>query len=614
MEKFRELGIAEPILRGLEELGFETPTNVQEKAIPLLLESDHDVVVLARTGTGKTAAFGIPLLQKLDPSIRVPQALVLSPTRELCCQISSDLKRYGAFMGNVEVLPIYGGAGIREQISGLRRNPQVIVATPGRLIDHLTRGTVDLSGIRTLVLDEADEMLSMGFKDELETILKTTPDTKKTCLFSATMPAGIRSIAKGYLHSAVELAVTGESAEKVQIEHRYYLVNSRDRSEALRRLVARESDLFGIVFCRTKETTKQVANLLSEDGYAADALHGDLSQVQRDYVMNRFRRGVVKLLIATDVAARGLDVDDLTHVVHYELPDDIEGYVHRSGRTARAGKSGVSLSIVSPREVPRIRRLESSLGTRFTKAEVPNGRDILKSRISDFIDLVEGSEADESGVDGYLPEVLERLQDIPKEELIKRFLHVQMKDQLETYAAARDIEQPSAERRFERSFGSGRPYGRSSDSYGSNRPSGNNRGGYSSDRGGYKGRSDDSRGREDYRGRDNFGGRDGYQSGGYQRSGSNGGFRSSREGFEGAARPRFTPNSGSGDLVGVRIPVGKANGMTKGALIGLVKKCIGGAAAHVTIGEIDIQKRMTIVEVPRDSAKHLAQQLSGSVV
>lgn len=581
MSDFSALGMSEPLLQAVRKLGFASPTPIQEKVIPALLATGRNVVALARTGTGKTAAFGIPLLQKLDLSAPGPQALVLSPTRELCRQIAKDLSEYSSFMDRVRILPVYGGAGMDTQIRGLRAKPHIVVATPGRLIDHLTRGNVNLSGVSVLVLDEADEMLSMGFKDELEEILSKTPEQKQTCLFSATMPREIREISGTYLDNALEISAVAES--EVKIEHRFALVHSKDRIEALRRFIASEPSMYGIVFCRTKETAKNVADIIATDGFQSDALHGDLPQTQRDYVMNRFRTGVIRVLIATDVAARGLDVNDLSHVVHYELPDDVEGYVHRSGRTGRAGKEGISLALVSPRELSRLKRLEYALKVRFEKAEVPSGKEIILKRASDFVDRLQEAPVDEELVETFLEAARERLAGMPHEELVTRFLHLELRDQVKTYGTMGRLAapgdhgpRPRTDRGYYRAdAGAGRGHGAARE----------------------RGRPFDRDRSGDDRWRERGGERRPYR----ERSAFTGRTFGPRPGFSSDRRDRFE----GGELVGARIPYGKDSGMTPKRILELVNKSMG--RTKFPVGAIRITRNASFIEVP----EHVARDLAG---
>lgn len=424
MATFDALGLRPELLRSLSDIGFTSPTPVQEQAIPLLLRTENDVVALAQTGTGKTAAFGLPLLEFLDPQDRSVQALVLAPTRELCVQIAGDLERFSQHMKGTRVTAVYGGASIREQMREISRGSQIIVATPGRLLDLLGRDAVDLTGVDVVVLDEADEMLNMGFQEDLTEILKNTPADKRTWLFSATMGREVRAIAKGYMRAFDELQVGERNTTASAIQHQYAVVHARDRYAALKRFVDAEPDLFAIVFCRTKHETQELAAALVKDGYNADAIHGDLSQAQRDHVMGRYRARSLQLLIATDVAARGIDVNDVTHVIHFDLPGEAESYTHRSGRTARAGRSGVSLSIIGVREVNKVRQLERMLKTHFTYVRVPGGGDIGKAQVVAYMHKLKNVEVDHDALASLLSTAHEELSAFSKEELIERFMSV----------------------------------------------------------------------------------------------------------------------------------------------------------------------------------------------
>ena len=424
MATFDALGLRPELLRSLSDIGFTSPTPVQEQAIPLLLRTEKDVVALAQTGTGKTAAFGLPLLEFLDPQDRSVQALVLAPTRELCVQIAGDLERFAQHMKGTRVTAVYGGASIREQMREISRGSQIIVATPGRLLDLLGRDAVDLTGVDVVVLDEADEMLNMGFQEDLTDILKNTPADKRTWLFSATMGREVRAIAKGYMREFDELQVGERNTTASAIQHQYAVVHARDRYAALKRFVDAEPDLFAIVFCRTKHETQELAAALVKDGYNADAIHGDLSQAQRDHVMGRYRARSLQLLIATDVAARGIDVNDVTHVIHFDLPGEAESYTHRSGRTARAGRSGVSLSIIGVREVNKVRQLERMLKTHFTYVRVPGGGDIGKAQVVAYMHKLKNVEVDHDALASLLSTAHEELSAFSKEELIERFMSV----------------------------------------------------------------------------------------------------------------------------------------------------------------------------------------------
>ena len=425
MTSFSTLGLRAELLHALEEMGFTSPTPVQEQAIPRLLGSDHDLVVLAQTGTGKTAAFGLPLLEEIDPKDRSVQALVLAPTRELCVQITGDLERFSAQLPGVNPVAIYGGASIREQIRAIQRGANIIVATPGRLLDLLGRDNIlDLSRVQVVVLDEADEMLNMGFQEDLTSILSATPDNKRTWLFSATMGREVRQIAKRYMHGTEELQVGERNAAAAEIKHQYTVVHSRDRYGALKRFVDADPDLFAIVFCRTKHETQQLATQLVKDGYVADAIHGDLSQAQRDHVMGRYRARTLQLLIATDVAARGIDVNDVTHVIHFDLPNEAESYTHRSGRTARAGRSGISLSIIGVRERRKVQQLERMLKTHFTYVRVPGGPEIGQAQLMAYLGKLKRVQVDYEALEALLPIAHDQLAEFSKEQLIERFMSV----------------------------------------------------------------------------------------------------------------------------------------------------------------------------------------------
>lgn len=448
---FEELGVRDDLRCAIEELGFENPMPVQEKVIPHLLQDEAgDVVALAQTGTGKTAAFGLPLLQRIDPADRRPQALILSPTRELCLQIGSDLADFSKYMPAVKVLPVYGGSSIESQIRALRGGVQIIVATPGRLIDLINRGVVKLESVHTVVLDEADEMLNMGFLDSIDDILSHVPQQRKMLMFSATMPQEIARIAKKYMNSPVEIVVGNRNEGAANVRHVYYMVSARDKYLALKRIADDNPNIYGIVFCRTRRDTQEIADKLIADGYNADALHGDLSQQQRDMVMRKFRDRVVTMLVATDVAARGLDVDDLTHVINYGLPDDAAVYTHRSGRTGRAGKTGVSVAIVHSREKGKLREIEKKIGRKFERKEVPTPQHIIEKQLYNLADRIERVKVDEDEIGKYLPGVRRKLEWLSEEDLLKRVLSLEFNRLLEYYRDAPKIdiidEKPRRER------------------------------------------------------------------------------------------------------------------------------------------------------------------------
>lgn len=421
-------------------MGFETPMPVQEKVIPHLLSADGDVVALAQTGTGKTAAFGLPLLQRIDPELNAPQALILSPTRELCLQIGGDLADFSKYMPEVKVLPVYGGSSIESQIKALRQGVQIIVATPGRLIDLINRGVVKLDHVHTVVLDEADEMLNMGFLDSIDDILSHVPDDRKMLMFSATMPAEIAQIAKKYMHDPVEFVVGRRNEGATNVRHVYYMVNARDKYLALKRIADYNPNIYGIIFCRTRRDTQEIADKLIADGYNADALHGDLSQQQRDLVMRKFRDRVITLLVATDVAARGLDVDDLTHVINYGLPDDTAVYTHRSGRTGRAGKAGVSVAIIHSREKGKLREIEKKIGKTFERKEVPTPHQIIEKQLYNLADRLECVKVDEEEIAKYLPGVSRKLQWLSESDLLKRVVSLEFNRLLDYYRDAPEID------------------------------------------------------------------------------------------------------------------------------------------------------------------------------
>lgn len=436
MKTFEELGVRPDLRKAIEEMGFEAPMPVQEQVIPHLLEGDDDVVALAQTGTGKTAAFGLPLLQRIDPEKNVPQALILSPTRELCLQIGSDLADFSKYMPDVTVLPVYGGSSIESQIRALKKGVQIIVATPGRLIDLIKRGVVNLDDVHTVVLDEADEMLNMGFLDSINEILSHVPKDRKTLMFSATMPNEIAKIAKTYMHNPVEIVIGNRNEGAENVKHVYYMVNARDKYLALKRIADETPNIYAIIFCRTRRDTQEIADKLIADGYNADALHGDLSQQQRDIVMKKFRDRVIRMLVATDVAARGLDVDDLTHVINYGLPDDTAVYTHRSGRTGRAGKTGVSIAIIHSREKGKLREIEKKIGKKFERKEVPTPEHIIEKQLYNLADRLEKVEVDEAEIGKYLPGVSRKLSWLSEEDLLKRVLSLEFNRLLEYYKDA----------------------------------------------------------------------------------------------------------------------------------------------------------------------------------
>ena len=424
MNLFEQLGLNEPILKAISDMGFETPSEIQQKAIPTLLANGADMVALAQTGTGKTAAFGFPLLQLIDTNSRVTQGLILSPTRELCLQIASELRNYAKYLPKVNVVAVYGGASIEEQARSLKKGAQIIVATPGRMQDMIRRNFVDITNINYCVLDEADEMLNMGFYEDITAILSHTPQEKSTWLFSATMPNEVAKIARKFMRKPIEITVGTRNQATNTVQHEYYVVSGRHRYQALKRLADANPDIFSVVFCRTKRDTQAVAEKLIEDGYNAAALHGDLSQNQRDLVMKSFRARQIQMLVATDVAARGIDVDDITHVIHYQLPDEIETYNHRSGRTGRAGKSGISMVILPKSEVKKIKTIEKMIGQPFEQKQLPSGMEICEIQLYHLANNLKNTEVNPA-IDDYLPAIYKELQEVNREELIKKIFSVE---------------------------------------------------------------------------------------------------------------------------------------------------------------------------------------------
>lgn len=439
MPSFSELGLGADVLKAVEALGFKEPTPIQQNAIPLLLSDTTDLVALAQTGTGKTAAFGLPLVDRIEFDSRDPEALVLAPTRELCVQIANDLTKYARFASGASIVPVYGGANISTQIRAIKQGAHIIVATPGRLIDLLGRKALRLDRIRVVVLDEADEMLNMGFQEDIEEILSHTPKEKNTWLFSATMPSEIREIAREFMRNPKELLMGRQNDAADNLEHHYYVVHERDRYAALKRLLDASPELFAVVFCRTKLDTQKVAEQLIRDGYNADALHGDLSQQQRDKVMDRYRQRSLQVLVATDVAARGIDVSDITHVIHYHLPDEIENYTHRSGRTARAGRSGLSLSLVNVRELEKVRQIERKLNRKFHLTRIPDALEIGEQQLMHFIHRINSVEVNEKGISKYMAPVFEELGGLSKDDLIKRIVSLEFNRFLDYYRNSQDL-------------------------------------------------------------------------------------------------------------------------------------------------------------------------------
>ena len=446
MKTFEELGVSEDIRRAISELGFEHPMPVQEEVIPYLLGHGNDVIALAQTGTGKTAAFGIPLLQKINPDNKATQALILSPTRELCLQIADDLNDFAHYMQGIHIAPVYGGSSIEAQIRVLKKGVQIIVATPGRLIDLMNRGVARLDQVNNVVLDEADEMLNMGFSESINAIFEGVPADRNTLLFSATMSREIEKIAKSYLHDYKEIVVGSRNEGAENVNHIYYMVHSKDKYLALKRVVDYHPRIFAIIFCRTKIETQEIADKLIKDGYNAEALHGDLSQQQRDLTMQKFRQHTVQLLVATDVAARGLDVDDLTHVINYGLPDDIENYTHRSGRTGRAGKKGTSISIIHTREKTKVRNIEREIGKKFIDGTLPSAEEICKKQLYKVMDDIMKTDVDDEQIGPYMTEINRQFEYIDKEDILKKMVTITFGRFLNYYKNAPEIEKPSSKR------------------------------------------------------------------------------------------------------------------------------------------------------------------------
>jgi ATP-dependent RNA helicase DeaD len=440
LKTFEELGVAAPLLQAIREMGFEVPMPVQEEVIPLLLGNDNDVIALAQTGTGKTAAYGLPVIQHIDQALHLPQALILCPTRELCLQIAGDLSDYSKYMPELKTLPVYGGSSIDSQIKALRKGVHIIVATPGRLLDLMNRRTVDLNQVKNVILDEADEMLNMGFSDSINAILAEAPPVRNMLLFSATMPQEIARITKKYMHDPKEIVIGRKNEANANIRHLYYMVHARDKYLALKRLVDYYPNVYGIIFCRTRKETQEIADKLIQDGYNADSLHGELSQAQRDYVMQKFRIRNLQLLVATDVAARGLDVDDLTHVIHYGLPDDTESYTHRSGRTGRAGKTGISISICHIKEKGKLRDISKAINKSFEKGVLPTGKAICEKQLFNLVDQIEKVKVNEEEIASLMPSVFRKLEWLEKEDIIKRLISLEFNRMIDYYRDADDLE------------------------------------------------------------------------------------------------------------------------------------------------------------------------------
>ncbi len=450
MSTFKEMGLKSEILSAIEELGYVNPTKIQELALPKILESKQDLIAFAQTGTGKTAAFSLPVLNQIDTNKKGIKCIVLSPTRELGLQIAEDIKSYSKNIPGFKVVAVYGGADITRQIKNIERGCDVVVGTPGRTLDLIKRNRLNLVGVEFLVLDEADEMLSMGFAEDLDAILANTPSEKQTLLFSATMPPDMVKLSKKYMTNPAEITAGNKQEANTNVTHIYYKINNRDRYPALKRAVDVSPDIYGIIFCRTRAETKEVAERLAEDGYNTDALHGDLSQAQRDYVMGKFRNRSLQLLVATDVAARGLDVNELTHVINFKLPDEDAVYVHRSGRTGRAGNEGVSLTLLTGNEERRLRYLEKKIGRKFERVDIPVGKEICEKQLFNLIDNIKETEISNSHIDSFLPQIFEKFEDMSKEEVIKKIVSTEFNRFLEYYRDAPDLNKTSDRRERER--------------------------------------------------------------------------------------------------------------------------------------------------------------------
>lgn len=441
MNKFEELGVAPEIIKAIDEMGYVAPMPVQEEVIPLLLGNAGDIIALAQTGTGKTAAFGLPVLQQTDTALRQPQTLILCPTRELCLQIASDLNDYSKYINNLSVLPVYGGSSIESQIKTLKKGVHIIVATPGRLLDLMNRRVADLSAIKNVILDEADEMLSMGFSESIESILAAVPDGRNMLLFSATMPKGIEKITGKYMHSPKKVTIGKKNQGNENIRHIYYTVHAKDKYLALKRLTDYYPNIYGIIFCRTRRETQEIADKLIQDGYNADSLHGELTQAARDYVMQKFRNRNLQLLVATDVAARGLDVNNLTHVIHYGLPDEAEAYTHRSGRTARAGKTGISIAICHTKEKGKLRNIMDIINCKFEKGTIPTSKTICEKQLFNFADKIEKVKVNEEEIAELMPDIYRKLDWLEKEDIIKRIVSLEFNRLIDYYREAGNIEE-----------------------------------------------------------------------------------------------------------------------------------------------------------------------------
>ncbi len=568
---FTKLGLSSDIVQAIDELGFETPTPIQEQAIPLLLTEDRDLVGLAQTGTGKTAAFGLPILQHIDLSQRQVQTLILAPTRELALQIEKDLRAFAKYRKGVSIVPVYGGANIRTQIMDIKKGAHIVVGTPGRVCDLIRRRSLKLDQVRWFVLDEADEMLKMGFQDEMDQVREALPEEKQTLLFSATM---LESIVSTYLQDPIEIRVARKNIGASTVSHIYHMVHASDKYEALKRICDMNPSIYGIVFCRTRRDTKSIAEKLMHDGYNADALHGDLSQEQREYVMNRFRAKHIQILVATDVAARGLDVDNLTHVIHYALPDDPDTFIHRSGRTGRAGKEGTSVAIIHMREQRKIRELQKMVGKEIERKHVPTGEDICQVQLMGLIESLRNTEVDHDSIRPYLEVINETLEDLSRDDIIKRVISVEFNRFLSYYQGKKDLDIPV---RGERSQG-GRDGGRRDRR--DRRDRGDRRGGNRSREWGDRG---DRRGDSNYYGGDST-------------RGNRPRFRGQLDGQERA--PRKQRGDSGRDLIPITLNVGKKDRAHPRDIINYING--NTRNRKIDIGHIEIQNFETTVEIERE--------------
>ena len=581
---FKELGLKQEVLDAVASLGFTEPSPIQQEAIPQLLTENRDLVGLAQTGTGKTAAFGLPMVNEVDFDSKKTQGLVICPTRELCIQISKDFQAFSRNFRNANIVPVYGGASIDTQTRQLSRGAQIVVATPGRLVDMIKRKRVDLSQVQFVALDEADEMLNMGFKEDIDGILSNTPDTKKTWLFSATMPREVVRIAKQYMTDPIEITVGTKNATAKNIEHQYFRVNDRDRFDGLKRIIDFEPDMYGVIFCRTRRETAEVAEKLMKNNYSAEPLHGELSQAQRDRVMRSFRKKDIQLLVATDVAARGIDVDDITHVINYNLPDEIESYTHRSGRTARAGKKGVSMLLLNNREAGKLRQIERIINTEIKQAKFPTGEDICKKQLLQLVDKVVAVEVKEDQINQYLSAIEEKFADLSKEEIIKKFVSAEFNKFLSYYERTSDINDTSSASR-----GGDRDRGRGND-----RRRGNDR-----DRGG----RDRDRGRGDRRERSPRGERSERSPRGVRSDRSSRGDRDNDGGGD-----NFNRNV-DGESTTLFLNVGMKDFSDKGHLIRIL--CQEGGVAGKNLGRIRMMDSFSFVDVAPKIAGKLLKGING---